>query len=119
MPRSRETLRGWTKAAFYENRTPRNLSTDRGLGGGPVATTPVNCAKWGPGIMRLTSSRHHKRDQMSDDAPLATRDLPYLAGRSLRELRRATESPLDLALSRILEEDKATSGASAGFQNRM
>jgi hypothetical protein len=56
---------------------------------------------------------------MSDDALLATRDLPDLAGLSLRELRRDTSRVLDLALSRMLIEDAATNGASAGFQNRI
>lgn len=56
---------------------------------------------------------------MSDDASLATRDLPDLSRWSLSELRRDDESPLDLALSRVLEEDDATSGTSSGFQNRI
>lgn len=56
---------------------------------------------------------------MSDDALLATRDLPDLAGLSLRELRRDTSRALDLALSRMLTEDATTNGASAGFQNRI
>jgi hypothetical protein len=56
---------------------------------------------------------------MSDDAPLATRDLPDLSRSSLRELRRDGDSAFDQALSRILEEDDATTQASAGFQNRI
>jgi hypothetical protein len=56
---------------------------------------------------------------MSDDAPLATRDLPDLSRSSLRELRADTGSALDVALSRIIAEDAATGGASAGFNNRI
>jgi hypothetical protein len=56
---------------------------------------------------------------MSNDASLATRDLPELSRLSLRDLRRDTTGALDLALHRMLKEDETTTGASAGFQSRI
>jgi FXSXX-COOH protein len=56
---------------------------------------------------------------MSDDAQLAGRRLPDLSRSSLRDLRASTSSALDVALSRLLAEDDATSEASAGFNNRI
>lgn len=56
---------------------------------------------------------------MSDQVDPATRDLPDLSRASLRDLRRDDGTVLDLALSRILEGDQATIGASAGFQSRI
>jgi FXSXX-COOH protein len=59
------------------------------------------------------------RNHMSDHVDLATRDLPDLSRSSLRDLRRDGETVLDQALSRILDNDSATTGASAGFQSRI
>jgi hypothetical protein len=98
--------------AFREFRTT-------GAGVTSSATTPVSAAYGLSRSMSPISSGHHKRGPMSDDALLATRDLPDLAGLSLRELRRDTSRALDLALSRMLTEDATTNGASAGFQNRI
>ena len=56
---------------------------------------------------------------MSDLADPATRELPDLSRASLRDLRRDDGTVLDQALSRILEGDHTTIGASAGFQSRI
>jgi hypothetical protein len=56
---------------------------------------------------------------MSDDAPLANRDLPDLSRSSLHDLRTDSDSALDVALRRMLVGDAATGEASAGFTNRI